>query len=133
MTPGISFFVEGHPVPKQSFVYDGNGHGHAKPEVKIWQTLVRLRCAEDMMLAGYDMITGELELDLGFILPDKRRRDLDNLSKAVCDALNGMLYKDDSQIVKLTITKHYTGTVGVYVTARPIEDGRTVITKRHKP
>lgn len=36
-----------------------------------------------------------------------RRPDLDNIAKAICDALNGEAYKDDSQIVRLTVEKWY--------------------------
>ena len=35
------------------------------------------------------------------------RKDVDNLSKAVLDALNQVIYKDDSQIVKLTASKQW--------------------------
>ena len=34
-------------------------------------------------------------------------KDLDNLAKSVLDALTGILWKDDSQIVKLVIEKVY--------------------------
>lgn len=33
--------------------------------------------------------------------------DIDNLSKAIIDSLNGVLYKDDSQVVDLTSKKRY--------------------------
>lgn len=42
----------------------------------------------------------------GLIKPTKKP-DVDNIAKAVCDALNGIAYKDDSQIVKLTVEKYY--------------------------
>lgn len=42
----------------------------------------------------------------GRIRPAKRP-DLDNIAKSICDALNGVAYKDDSQIVKLTVAKYY--------------------------
>lgn len=43
-----------------------------------------------------------------FFLKNKRRRpDVDNLIKAASDALNGILFKDDSQIFKITGTKAY--------------------------
>jgi Holliday junction resolvase RusA-like endonuclease len=35
------------------------------------------------------------------------RPDWDNLSKAVCDALNGICYRDDSQLVQVRVTKFY--------------------------
>jgi Holliday junction resolvase RusA-like endonuclease len=42
---------------------------------------------------------------------DKQRNDWDNLAKSVCDALNGVFYLDDGQIVGGTVKKFY-GRVG---------------------
>ena len=42
----------------------------------------------------------------GALLPAKKP-DLDNVAKIVCDALNGVAYKDDAQVVKLTVHKRY--------------------------
>ena len=36
-----------------------------------------------------------------------KKPDADNIAKAVCDALNGIACKDDSQVVDLTVRKHY--------------------------
>lgn len=43
----------------------------------------------------------------GEILPCKKP-DADNIAKVICDALNGIAYTDDTQIVSLCITKEYT-------------------------
>lgn len=43
----------------------------------------------------------------GGIRPSKKP-DCDNIAKIICDALNKVAYKDDSQIVELTVTKDYT-------------------------
>lgn len=43
---------------------------------------------------------------LGCIFPTKKP-DADNIAKVVCDALNGIAYKDDNQIIFLTIQKKY--------------------------
>jgi Holliday junction resolvase RusA-like endonuclease len=40
-------------------------------------------------------------LRLNFFMPDKRRRDPNNLLKAICDALEGVVYTDDKQITDL--------------------------------
>ncbi|RME52984.1 RusA family crossover junction endodeoxyribonuclease [Candidatus Woesearchaeota archaeon] len=40
--------------------------------------------------------------------PDRRKRDLDNYAKTILDALNGTVWKDDSQIQKLIIEKRHT-------------------------
>lgn len=37
-----------------------------------------------------------------------KRPDVDNLAKSIMDALNKVAYKDDSQIVKLSVAKYYT-------------------------
>jgi Holliday junction resolvase RusA-like endonuclease len=44
------------------------------------------------------------------------RPDLDNLAKAVLDAANGYLWCDDSQIVALVLSKHYSKRPGVRLT-----------------
>lgn len=38
---------------------------------------------------------------------DKRKRDIDNFNKLWMDALEGVVYEDDSQIRQLTISKDY--------------------------
>lgn len=39
---------------------------------------------------------------------DAPRGDVDNYAKSVLDALNGVLWDDDDQILKLTVTKRFT-------------------------
>ena len=43
----------------------------------------------------------------GKLFPTKKP-DADNVAKVVCDALNGVAYGDDTQIVKLSVEKVYT-------------------------
>jgi len=45
-------------------------------------------------------------VDVEAYLPDERRRDLDNVAKTVLDALNGVLYLDDSQVTVLMVATH---------------------------
>lgn len=42
----------------------------------------------------------------GELLPTKKP-DIDNIAKAVLDALNGVAYRDDTQVVKLYVRKQY--------------------------
>lgn len=35
------------------------------------------------------------------------KSDLDNYAKSILDAMNGLVYKDDSQVVDLKLSKHY--------------------------
>ena len=43
----------------------------------------------------------------GKLFPTKKP-DADNVAKVICDALNGVAYGDDTQIIKLVILKAYT-------------------------
>lgn len=58
----------------------------------------------------------------GKLFPTKKP-DADNIAKVICDALNGMAYKDDKQIVDLHLMKRYAGSKGepyVAVTIKPV-------------
>ena len=46
----------------------------------------------------------------GLEFPTKKP-DVDNIAKIILDSLNGIAYKDDSQIVNLTVTKKYTDNI----------------------
>ncbi len=51
-------------------------------------------------------MAGPLKVDLEVYPPDKRRRDIDNVQKALLDALqHGGVYLDDSQIIDLHTRK----------------------------
>ena len=63
-----------------------------------------------LAMRGKPPLKGSLSVSLHFykkITPtSKSFGDVDNLSKAVLDALNGICYEDDSQIVELYIEKN---------------------------
>jgi crossover junction endodeoxyribonuclease RusA len=71
---------------------------------------------------GLRRMTGPLEVHVEVYPPDRRRRDIDNVQKALLDALeHGGAYRDDSQIVKLAIEKR-----------DPVPGGRTIVRIRRK-
>lgn len=57
----------------------------------------------------------------GLIRPTKRP-DLDNCAKSICDALNGLAYRDDSQIVTLIVEKWFGEEPRVDVEIREVEE-----------
>ncbi len=69
-------------------------------------------------------MTGPLKVEIDLYPPDSRRRDIDNVQKALLDALqHGGVYEDDSQIIDLHARKGEPKPAGmVRVTIRPIED-----------
>ncbi len=76
----------------------------------------RVRAA--WVAAGYPVLTGPLAVRVKVVRPlpksapksregewDTHRPDLDNVVKAVLDALNGAAYEDDAQVVMVTAAK----------------------------
>ena len=88
---------------------------------------------------GKDLIEFDaVRVTLLFMLPQPKKPvrqypttkpDIDKLSRAVLDALTGVLYKDDSQVTQLDAQKVYTyGEPGVYITVTAINN--SLITTR---
>ncbi|MDY5881763.1 MAG: RusA family crossover junction endodeoxyribonuclease, partial [Roseburia sp.] len=55
-----------------------------------------------------------IEMLANRILPEKKP-DIDNIAKIILDALNGIAYKDDSQVVDLSVKKCFAAEASVYV------------------
>lgn len=53
----------------------------------------------------YDILEGDLILNVEFECRTKRKRDLDNLLKSLIDSLEGKLFENDSQIVEIHCKK----------------------------
>jgi Holliday junction resolvase RusA-like endonuclease len=95
---------------------------HYEPATaKAWKATV---IAQIVTQKPASPVEGPLALSLRFYLPRPqslpkrehfhvKRPDCDNLAKAVKDALKGVVYRDDSQIVQLTVTKEYGPAPGV--------------------
>lgn len=49
------------------------------------------------------------------------RPDADNLLKIACDGLNGLIFRDDAQIVVATVTKMYSTTPGLRIQIEGID------------
>lgn len=56
----------------------------------------------------------------GVIYPTKKP-DIDNIAKAVLDALNGIAYHDDRQVIRLAVAKCYSQQARLEIEVRKIE------------
>ena len=113
------FTVMGEAVPKQSFRYRA-GRPYQSARVRYWEDLVGWTAKEAMQ--GAAPLEGHLELNLVFFRKTRRRADWDNLCKAICDALNGIVWHDDSQIQQATVViRRVENEPKVEVTVRRIE------------
>lgn len=52
-------------------------------------------------------MAGSLKIDVGLYFGTKRKSDIDNFSKLLLDALKGLVFVDDSQIMEASFSKHY--------------------------
>ncbi len=69
--------------------------------------LFRSQVAEIVSEAQQGSIDGRLSVFVALYPPDKRKRDIDNVLKALLDALSHAgAYEDDSQIDRLEVMRH---------------------------
>lgn len=140
MTP-LRFTVIGIPQPKGStraFMRPGGRFPIVtsdNPKVKAWQKVVGLG-AIAARGAGVKPADGAIELEVAFFLarplrlakkgtpPHLTRPDVDKLTRAVGDALTGICWHDDGQVVRLVASKAYAeqgDQPRATITVRPIE------------
>lgn len=133
----IKFFVLGRPVPQgsvRSFETKGGQHITAVTgNLQRWRGDIRDR-ATRLDMARLD---GPVAMVLAFDFerppshfnkagttvragaPPYPSLDLDKLCRAVLDALTGIAYRDDSQVVTLAATKTYQAPSGVWISIQP--------------
>lgn len=128
MTNEICFFAAGRPAAQGSKRHVGGGRLiESSRQVGPWREIVRQAAIE--VMAGRPPIEGPVYLVQVFALPRPKshygtgrnsgqvkrgaphrppvRPDLDKLARAVGDALTGICYHDDAQVVNLCAAKYY--------------------------
>lgn len=138
-----SFFVAGDPIAQprpKATVNSRTGRARVYNPLGNSRTFRNLVTIAAKMAHKRPRYRGPLQVDLVFVLPRpaakvwKRKQmvrlwhvakpDSDNLQKLVFDAMNGILWKDDSQICSQSVLKVISNgdeETGVYVTVKEIE------------
>lgn len=135
MTTSVSFVVYCHPEPqgsKNAFVIPGTNRAvvvdqGAKKLKPYRQEIMRTAMTEvpQRPWAGKH-IPIVLKLNFQLLKPPSVKKsrthpvvkpDLDKLVRSTCDALTGVLYADDAQIVELHVRKEYADTECVTISA----------------
>jgi Holliday junction resolvase RusA-like endonuclease len=117
----IAFKVEGKPIQQGSMRAFNNRIVHNKSvELMAWRSLV----GQAAVRAGCTPIDGAITITLRFRYERPKtvsRRlptvppDLDKQIRSILDALTGVAYVDDSQVVSITATKEYGAPAGVSI------------------
>lgn len=115
----LRFFVPSNPIPKAR-PRTGKGHAYTPKRTKKYELLVKQWASTAIAEQGYTMPSKDtpLLLVIHFYREDKRGADLDNLQKAIWDALNKLAYPDDKQVeaVIATVTRGGNYVAGAMVT-----------------
>lgn len=83
----------------------------------------RSRVVDLLRRKRIETITGQLSVEVQVAPPDRRRRDLDNILKALLDSLqHGGAYEDDFQIARLLVER-----------IEPAKNGKAIVTIRELP
>ena len=107
-TLAASFTVHGEPVSKQRARVTGRGtYTPAKTREAEAEVRNRYFASLDLLASDADDRDedGSYAVHITFTNGNRRRRDLDNMTKLVLDALNGVAWVDDVQVVEIRATK----------------------------
>ncbi len=106
MTLDVRFVVPGPVVPWQRAASVGTRRFTSSKQRSYQRTVRLIAQASRPRGPWLPSKASRYRVDIDAYLPDERRRDLDNVAKTILDALNGVLYLDDSQVVTLLVATH---------------------------
>lgn len=124
--------IPGVPVPKGRPRVTRSGHAFTPKRTRDYESKVAMIAASEHEGAPF---TGPLEVSVVAYLPKPKKPkeklsvpmirspnngDVDNYSKAALDAIEGIVFENDSQIIQLTASKQYHKTPQLIVTVREI-------------
>ena len=136
----VSFFVPGEAIGKgRPRVSTIGGHARMFTPKKTanYETLIAMSAQQAMQ--GRELIPGPVLVEMkiivsvaqswskkktaaalaGDVMPTKKP-DADNVLKAICDGINGIVFKDDVQVVNVSMSKRFGETPGVLVRVVPL-------------
>ena len=110
-------FIKTVPIPKGRPRFYG-GHAVTPEKTRKYEKLIRDSWEHGIVEADSLMIDMEFTMPIPqslskkkqselVAMPHTKKPDLDNLVKAVLDALNGVAYMDDSRISNINASKEY--------------------------
>lgn len=142
MSDPVYITIVGEPIPQGSKVRNRyGGMREDNPRTRPWRETVAWHAQKEMMVRGHTLIDGPVEARLSFRFarpashfgtgknegrlkpsaPEYHRvkPDIDKLTRAVLDALSGIVIRDDSRVVRLTASKDY-GQPGASIEIHPL-------------
>ena len=120
----VYFEIPGEPAGKGRPRFTRNGHTYTPKETVSYENLVKIIFRQNfpqlmpsenrlkVVIDAYFTIPKSFskkkkELAYDALISPTKKPDCDNIAKIILDALNGIAYKDDKQVVKLQVNKYY--------------------------
>ena len=108
------------------------GTAYTPPKTRKAEKIMQELAKVQMAVQKKEMFLGPVAVAIQFEMkkpkkpaqPFPSRSDLDNYAKLVCDALNEIAWKDDSQIVDLYLTKRWSEASKITIQITPLEANR---------
>lgn len=106
----IDFVVNGPPIAWHRPEQTKTGHTFKNKLDKEFQKAIANSASAAIARAYYGSrntwkLDSEFHVHATFYVKDLVRRDIDNLEKNILDGMNGIVWNDDSQVVKVTKEK----------------------------
>ena len=144
MTGTLHIRINGEPRGKQRPRFTKQGRTYTPKETREYEAQIREAALKAAAILGYAKPPADCPVSVhinaffpvpksyslkkcemaknGLIYPTKKS-DADNIAKIICDALNGIAYHDDKQVVELLVSKRYAryGEPHVGVTVMPLD------------
>jgi crossover junction endodeoxyribonuclease RusA len=110
--PSITFCIPGRPVPAARMTVRGKFRKRQAQRYLEFKTIAGYHAL--MAMGSKPPMSGPIRIECTVWLSGGNRGDADNYLKAILDALNGIAWQDDKQVVDARITLN-AGTDGVEV------------------
>ena len=156
MICAVEFFVPGRARPqgsKKAFMAKGGRFPvvvESSPGLKPWRTDVASHALFARQQAGAELLVGAVEIGVAFAflrplshlltggglrkgapMRPQGPPDIDKLARGIFDSLTGILFRDDSLVVRCLAEKIYTrDRPGAFIRVQPADD-RLVMESRH--
>lgn len=116
MTP-LVLWIPGNPAVKKRPRF-ANGRAITDAVTRQAEEDFRWR----LRVARVKPFEGDLKVEMHFHRQDNRRCDIDNLVKLAWDAMNGFVWKDDSQVLEVrAVLERGSDEAGTWLKISPIE------------
>lgn len=99
----LRFVIPIHPIPKQSVRF-GYRKGYTPKRIKSYEKKIEQVVQQ---FATQNFEDALLTVELWFYRENRIRTDCDNLAKPVMDAMEGILFDNDNQVMDLNIRKRF--------------------------